>query len=120
MTKVMKLAIWAQADAIETADKFLDAAIETVNRKFGDAKKYPEIVAAHMQVAAADFHAQSLGTLIKAGLVDASQNVHMGLDRIADAVEHQPDIAHAIFEVFASAKFGEALDGLASLTHKFE
>jgi len=68
-----------------TADGYLSAAIESIDKAFekGFAKKHPELVAAYMKVAASDFnHA----TLAKAQ-AEAIETLSDSVNNLADKLE---------------------------------
>lgn len=84
-----------QNDGASSAINYLNAAIEQIDKTFGEgyAKKHPELVAAFMKTAVMDYHANAIGKCIQQhteameGLVKETNLIHRGLYSISRTIE---------------------------------
>ena len=95
------------------AAEYLESAIKEVNKILGKgyAQEHPELIAAFMKVAAADYGA----SIIAASIQSHAANMSWNCEDLAGAIRgHAGDMASAIESGTSHPLMGETLDGIGS------
>jgi hypothetical protein len=72
-----------------TAADYMDAAVEQIDRKFGDgfSKRNPALVGAFMNASALDLAAAIIAQQVRDGLEESAYKISLGLSEVAEQID---------------------------------